>query len=88
MGYVKRAEFAEAIEEVKSMIDEIRVIVDEAAAQEEMAKKVKKELSATPASAPFKHNPEAQAKKQSFNFSSKRAESTRDRVFAKLANLK
>ena len=86
MGYVKKEEFAQAMEEVKSMIDEIRVIVDEAKAQEEMAKQVKEELSATPAAAPLKHNPEAQAKKEAFNFSNKRAESTRDRVFAKLAN--
>lgn len=86
MGYVKKEEFAQAMEEVKSMIDEIRVIVDEAKAQEEMAKQVKEELSATPAAAPLKHNPEAQAKKEAFNFATKRAESTRDRVFAKLAN--
>lgn len=88
MGYVKKEEFAQAMEEVKSMIDEIRVIVDEAKAQEEMAKQVKEELSATPAAAPLKHNPEAQAKKEAFNFATKRAESTRDRVFSKLANLK
>lgn len=88
MGYVKKEEFAQAMEEVKSMIDEIRVIVDEAKAQEEMAKQVKEELSATPAAAPLKHNPEAQAKKETFNFATKRAESTRDRVFSKLANLK
>ena len=88
MGYVKKEEFAQAMEEVKSMIDEIRVIVDEAKAQEEMSKQVKEELSATPAATPLKHNPEAQAKKEAFNFATKRAESTRDRVFSKLANLK
>lgn len=88
MGYVKKEEFAEAMEEVKSMIDEIRVIVDEAKAQEEMAQQVKEELSATPAAAPLKHNPEAEAQKEAFNIANKRAESTRDRVFAKLANLK
>ncbi len=76
------------MEEVKSMIDEIRVIVDEAKAQEEMAQQVKEELSATPAAAPLKHNPEAEAQKEAFNIANKRAESTRDRVFAKLANLK
>jgi hypothetical protein len=88
MGYVKKEEFAQAMEEVKSMIDEIRVIVDDAKAKEEMAEQVKAELSATPAAAPLKHNPEAQAEKQSFNIANKRAESTRDRVFSKLANLK
>ena len=88
MGYVKKEEFAQAMEEVKSMIDEIRVIVDDAKAKEEMAEQVKAELSATPAAAPLKHNPEAKAEKQSFNIANKRAESTRDRVFSKLANLK
>jgi hypothetical protein len=88
MGYVKKEEFAEAMEEVKSMIDEIRVIVDEAKAQEEMAKQVKEELSATPAAAPLKHNPEAQVQKEMFNISNKKQGSTRDRVLSKIANLK
>lgn len=92
MGYVKKEEFAAAVEEIKAMIDELKAGMKE---KEEMAaeaakveEQVREELSATPASAPLKHNPEAQAQKDAFNFSTKRAESTRDRVFAKLANLK
>lgn len=92
MGYVKKEEFAAAVEEIKAMIDELKAGMKE---KEEMAaeaakveEQVREELSATPASAPIKHNPEAQAQKDAFNFSTKRAESTRDRVFAKLANLK
>ena len=89
MGYVKKEEFAAAIDEIKAMIDEVKAGMKE---KEEMAaaveERVREELSATPASAPLKHNPEAKAQKDAFNFSTKRAESTRDRVFAKLANLK
>ena len=92
MGYVKKEEFSAAVEEIKAMIDELKAGMKE---KEEMAaeaakveEQVREELSATPASAPLKHNPEAQAQKDAFNFSTKRAESTRDRVFAKLANLK
>ena len=92
MGYVKKEEFAAAVEEIKAMIDELKAGMKQ---KEEMAaeaakveEQVREELSATPASAPLKHNPEAQAQKDAFNFSTKRAESTRDRVFAKLANLK
>ena len=92
MGYVKKEEFSAAVEEIKAMIDELKAGMKE---KEEMAaeaakveEQVREELSATPASAPLKHNPEGEAKKEAFNFATKRAESTRDRVFAKLANLK
>lgn len=88
MGYVKKEEFKAALEEVKSMIDEIRVIVDEKKEKEEMEAQVKEELSATPASAPLKHNPEAKAQKEMFSYSNKREGSTRDRVLSKIANFK
>ena len=92
MGYVKKEEFAAAIDEIKAMIDEVKAGMKE---KEEMAAEaakveaqVKEELSATPASAPLRHNPEAQAQKEMFNYSTKKAGSTRDRVLAKLANFK
>jgi len=88
MGYVKKEEFKAALEEVKSMIDEIRVIVDEKKEKEEMEAQVKEELSATPASAPLKHNPEAEAQKEMFSYSNNRQGSTRDRVLSKIANFK
>lgn len=88
MGYVKKEEFKAALEEVKSMIDEIRVIVDEKKEKEEMEAQVKEELSATPASAPLKHNPEAEAQKEMFSYSNNRQASTRDRVLSKIANFK
>lgn len=92
MGYVKKEEFAAAVEEIKAMIDELKAGMKEkeemAAEQEEVEAQVKEELSATPAAEPLKHNPEAESKKEVFNYASKRNQSTRDRVLAKLANLK
>ena len=54
----------------------------------EVEAQVKEELSATPAAAPLKHNPEAESQKEVFNYATKRQGSTRDRVLAKLANFK
>ena len=92
MGYVKKEEFAAAVEEIKAMIDELKAGMqekEEMAAQEaEVEAQVKEELSATPAAEPLKHNPEAESKKETFNYASKRNASTRDRVLAKLANFK
>ena len=92
MGYVKKEEFAAAIDEIKAMIDEVKAGMKE---KEEMAaeaakveEQVKEELSATPAAAPLKHNPEAQVQKEMFNISNKKQGSTRDRVLSKIANLK
>ena len=84
MGYVNKEEFAAAIDEIKAMIDEVKAGMKE---KEEMAQVVKEELSATPAAAPLKHNPEAEAKKQMFNYSSKRAASTKDNVLSKIAKI-
>lgn len=92
MAYVKKEEFAAAVEEIKAMIDELKAGMKEkeemAAAQAEVEAQVKEELSATPAAAPLKHNPEGEAKKEVFNYATKRNASTRDRVLSKLANLK
>ena len=84
MGYVKKEELAAAIDEIKAMIDEVKAGMKE---KEEMAQVLKEELSATPAAAPLKHNPEAEAKKQMFNYSSKRASSTKDNVLSKIAKI-
>lgn len=84
MGYVRKEEFAAAIDEIKAMIDEVKAGMKE---KEEMAQVIKEELSATPAAAPLKHNPEAEAKKQMFNYSSKRAASTKDNVLSKIAKI-
>ena len=92
MAYVKKEELAAVVEEIKAMINELKAGMkekDEMAAEvAEVEAKVKQELSATPAAAPLKHNPEGQAKTDGFTFASKRNQSTRDRVLSKLANFK
>lgn len=85
------AEYAtkEELAEIRSMVEEIAAMIKEkkemAEAKEEA--QLKEELSA-PAAAPLKHNPETENKKTQVLFSQKRATSTRDRVFEKIANLK
>ena len=92
MAYVKKEEFAAAVEEIKAMIDELKAGMKEkeemAAEAAEVEAQVKQELSATPAAAPLKHNPEAQAQKEVFTYATKRKESTRDRVLSKISNFK
>ena len=75
MAYVNKEEFAAAIDEIKAMIEEVKAGMKdkEEMAQAEVEAQVKEELSATPASAPLKHNPEAQAQKEMFNYSTKKA---------------
>jgi hypothetical protein len=88
MGYVKKEEFAAAIDEIKAMIDEVKAGMEKKEEMAQVEAEVKAELAAQPAAAPLKHNPEAQAQKEMFNYSTKKAGSTRDRVLAKLANFK
>lgn len=92
MAYVNKEEFAAAIDEIKAMIEEVKAGMKEkeemAQVEAEVEAKVKEELSATPAAAPLKHNPEAEAKKEVFNYASKRNASTRERVLARIANFK
>ena len=88
MGYVKKEEFAAAIDEIKAMIDEVKAGMEKKEEMAEVEAEVKAELAAQPAAAPLKHNPEAEAQKEMFNYSTKKAGSTRDRVLAKLANFK
>ena len=88
MGYVKKEEFAAAIDEIKAMIDEVKAGMEKKEEMAQVEAEVKAELAAQPAAAPLRHNPEAQAQKEMFNYSTKKAGSTRDRVLAKLANFK
>lgn len=85
MAYATKEELAE----VKSMIEEIKAMIEkkEDMAKQEEEAQLKEELS-KPAAAPLKHNPETENKKPQVLFSQKRAGSTRDRVFQKIANLK
>lgn len=88
MAYVNKEEFAAAIDEIKAMIDEVKAGMEKKEEMAQVEAEVKAELAAQPAAAPLRHNPEAQAQKEMFNYSTKKAGSTRDRVLAKLANFK
>jgi hypothetical protein len=88
MAYVNKEEFAAAIDEIKAMIDDIKAGMKDKEEMAQVEALVKEELSATPAAAPLKHNPEAESQKEMFNYASKRSGSTRERVLAKLANFK
>ena len=85
MSYATKEELAE----VKSMIEEIKAMIKEKEemAEQEVEEQLKEELS-KPAAAPLKHNPESETNKNQVLFSQRRATSTRDRVFQKIANLK
>ena len=77
----------EELSEVKAMIEEIKAMIKD---KEEMAaieEQVKEELSSTPAAAPLKHNPEASTATKKIVFGNNRPQSTKDRVFARIANI-
>ena len=75
----------EELAEVKSMIEEIKAMLEP---KEEMAEQLKEELS-KPASEPLKHSPENEEEKEAkYLWSQKRAMSTRDRVFQRISNIK
>lgn len=71
-NFVSKVEFNAAIEELKALIGGAK-------ATEEA---LKAELSATPATKPIKHNPET--KHQEVKFAAKKANSTLERVLAKI----
>lgn len=71
-NFVSKVEFAAAVEELKALISGMK-------ATEET---LKAELSAAPAAKPIKHNPEI--KHQEVKFAAKKANSTLERVLAKI----
>lgn len=94
MGYVSREEFELALEEIKKMIDDLKP--EEEEEKEEIEEKeeeveeedeqaeLKAELS-KPASAPIKHNPEAEnSKKFNLKYANNRKLSTFDIILQKL----
>ena len=100
MKYVSKEEFAAAMDEIRAMIDEVKAGYgkkDEKEEKEEMSNEVdsteseeKKELQenlSKPATQPFKHSPEKEAKQREMvRFSQKRPQSILDKVFQKLNN--
>lgn len=83
LSYATKEELAE----VKSMIEEIKAMIKD---KEEMAaieEQVKEELSSTPAATPLKHSPEKEVKSKKMVFGQNRPQTTRDTVFARIANI-
>ncbi len=85
MKYVTKQEFAEAVDEIKAMIEEMGY-KDKEEMKEEAIKETKEELSAV-APEPVKHNPEAEVdNKINFKIAANRTVTTKDRVFDKIFN--
>lgn len=90
MGYVTKEELAEAVSEIKAMIEDLKKEemseeVEEATENEvELSEELQEEL-AQPAAEPIAHNPE---KTNNFNvkFAQNRKQSTLDKVLSKINN--
>lgn len=87
MQYVTKEEFAQAVQEIKAMIE--KYVAKKNGEEEKMSEEVieeKEELSAV-APEPVKHNPEAEVdNKVNFHIASNRTKTTKDRVFDKIFN--
>lgn len=89
MGYVTKEELAEAVSEIKAMIDELKKEKmseeKEVELSEELPTEVKEELS-EPAAEPIAHNPEQKNNNIGFKFAKNRKPSTFDKVLSKINN--
>jgi hypothetical protein len=91
MGYVTKEELAEAVSEIKAMIEDMKKeemseeVVEEAELSEELPKEVKEELS-EPAAEPIAHNPEQKTNNFNVKFAQNRKQSTLDKVLSKINN--
>jgi hypothetical protein len=91
MGYVTKEELAEAVSEIKAMIDDLKKeemsqeVVEEAELSEELPKEVKEELS-EPAAEPIAHNPEQKNNNIGVKFAQNRKPSILDKVMSKINN--
>lgn len=89
MGYVTKEELAEAVSEIKAMIDDLKKdkeemseeVVEEATELSE----VKEELS-EPAAEPIAHNPEQKNNNIGVKFAQNRKQTTLDKVLSKINN--
>ena len=99
MGYATKEELAEVkemIEEIKAMLEPKEEMSEEVSEEveepkEELSEEVKEEeveLSAEEPVAKITHNPEKEQKVNINLYGQKRQETTMDRVFAKIANIK
>ena len=91
MGYVTKEEQAEAVSEIKAMIEDMKKeemseeVVEEAELSEELPKEVKEELS-EPAAEPIAHNPEQKTNNFNVKFAQNRKQTTLDKVLSKINN--
>ena len=88
LGYVTKEELAEAVSEIKAMIEDMKkeeMSEDEVELSEELPKEVKEELSA-PAAEPIAHNPEQKNNNIGVKFALNRKPSTLDKVMSKINN--
>ena len=93
MGYVTKEELAEAVSEIKAMIEDMKKeemseeVVEEAEVElsEELPQEVKEELS-EPAAEPIAHNPEQKNNNIGVKFAQNRRQTTLDKVLSKINN--
>ena len=81
--YATKAELAE----LKSMIEEIKAMLEPKEEMSAVEELVKEELS-KPASAPLKHSPEGEAAKKQIVFGANRPQSTKDTVMSRISQIK
>jgi hypothetical protein len=88
LGYVTKEELAEAVSEIKAMIEDMKkeeMSEDEVELSEELPTEVKEELS-EPAAEPIAHNPEQKNNNIGVKFAQNRKPSTLDKVMSKINN--
>lgn len=88
LGYVTKEELAEAVSEIKAMIEDMKkeeMSEDGVELSEELPKEVKEELS-EPAAEPIAHNPEQKNNNIGVKFAQNRKPSTLDKIMSKINN--
>jgi len=81
--YATKSELAE----LKSMIEEIKAMLQPKEEMSEVEELVREDLS-KPASAPLKHSPEAEVTKKQIVFGANKPQSTRDLVMSRISQIK
>jgi hypothetical protein len=74
--------------EIEKLQNEIAELKTQLSTQKEVEEQVKEELSSQPAAQPLKHSPEAGSETKKMVLGKNRPMSTRDTVFARIANIK
>ena len=88
LGYVTKEELAEAVSEIKAMIEDMKkeeMSEDGVELSEELPTEVKEELS-EPAAEPIAHNPEQKNNNIGVKFAQNRKQTTFDKVLSRINN--